>query len=92
MDVEGCIWAAHWGGGAPRRYTSQRDLDRVIELPLRQPPACAFGVARAQRPVHQYGARGARRPASLSGFPARAARYRPRTGAAALPQMKLPMT
>lgn len=43
VDAEGCVWVALWGGGQIRRYTPEGALDRVIELPVRQPTACAFG-------------------------------------------------
>jgi sugar lactone lactonase YvrE len=32
-----------WGGSAVRRYTAQGKPDLVIELPVRQVTACAFG-------------------------------------------------
>ena len=43
VDVDGCLWNAEYKGGRVVRYTPAGEIDTVIELPVSQPTACAFG-------------------------------------------------
>jgi sugar lactone lactonase YvrE len=43
IDQENGIWVALWGGGAVHRYDAQGRLDLVVDLPVSNVTACAFG-------------------------------------------------
>lgn len=43
VDVLGGLWSAEYGGWRVVRYTPTGTIDRVIELPVAQVAACAFG-------------------------------------------------
>jgi sugar lactone lactonase YvrE len=43
VDREGGVWVALWGGSAVHRYAPAGTLDAVLELPVTQVTACAFG-------------------------------------------------
>jgi L-arabinonolactonase len=43
VDVDGCVWSAHWGSGRVVRYTPDGRIDRTIHVPTRQPSCVCFG-------------------------------------------------
>jgi L-arabinonolactonase len=43
VDVDGCVWSAHWGAGCIVRYTPDGRIDRTLEVPTRQPSCVCFG-------------------------------------------------
>jgi sugar lactone lactonase YvrE len=49
LDAEGGIWVGLWGGSQVRRYHPDGRLDAVVELPVTQVTACAFGGAQLDR-------------------------------------------
>lgn len=45
IDVDGCLWSAHFNGWCVTRYDPRGNIDRVINLPVRCVTSCAFGGA-----------------------------------------------
>jgi sugar lactone lactonase YvrE len=43
VDVDGCVWSAHWGAGCVVRYTPDGRIDRTIQVPACQPTCVCFG-------------------------------------------------
>jgi xylono-1,5-lactonase len=43
VDTEGCLWLAHFGGFRVTRFTPKGEIERVIELPVRNVTSVAFG-------------------------------------------------
>jgi L-arabinonolactonase len=43
VDVDGCVWSAHWGAGRIVRYTPDGRIDRTIAVPTSQPSCVCFG-------------------------------------------------
>ncbi|WP_030670226.1 SMP-30/gluconolactonase/LRE family protein [Streptomyces sp. NRRL B-1347] len=67
VDAAGCVWVALWDGAQIRRYTPGGTLDRVVELPVPRPTACAFG-GQDLRDLYVTTARvGRRRPHPMAG-------------------------
>ncbi|MGW2560843.1 SMP-30/gluconolactonase/LRE family protein [Streptomyces sp. NPDC001514] len=67
VDADGCVWVALWDGAAIRRYTPDGTLDRVVELPVRRPTACAFGGPGLRHLYITTARTGLTRPHPLSG-------------------------
>jgi L-arabinonolactonase len=42
VDVDGCVWSAHWGAGCVVRYTPDGRIDRTLQVPTRQPTCVCF--------------------------------------------------
>jgi sugar lactone lactonase YvrE/DNA-binding IclR family transcriptional regulator len=43
VDVEGCIWSAHWNGWQVVRYAPDGRLMQTVPLPVPRPTNCVFG-------------------------------------------------
>jgi L-arabinonolactonase len=43
IDADGCLWNAQWNGGRVVRYQPDGSIDRVVEVPCRNPTSLAFG-------------------------------------------------
>ena len=43
VDIEGCLWSAHFAGGQVTRYSPEGDILKVIHLPVRNVTSCIFG-------------------------------------------------
>jgi sugar lactone lactonase YvrE len=43
VDVDGCVWSAHWGAGRIVRYTPAGQVDRTLTVPTCQPSCVCFG-------------------------------------------------
>ncbi len=42
VDVDGCVWSAHWGAGQVVRYTPDGRIDRTIQVPTRHCTCVCF--------------------------------------------------
>lgn len=46
VDADGCVWNAEYGAGRVVRYTPAGKVDRVIDVPAKNPTCCCFGGAK----------------------------------------------
>ena len=46
VDADGCLWNAQWNGGRVVRYAPTGRIDRVVQMPIRNPTCVAFGGAK----------------------------------------------
>jgi sugar lactone lactonase YvrE len=45
VDAEGCLWNAEYGAARVVRYRPDGEIDRVIDVPPKEPTCCCFGGA-----------------------------------------------
>jgi sugar lactone lactonase YvrE len=43
IDADGCLWNAQWNGWRIARHKPDGTIDRVVEMPCRNPTSLAFG-------------------------------------------------
>jgi L-arabinonolactonase len=43
IDADGCLWNAQWNGGRVVRFRPDGSIDRIVEVPCRNPTSLAFG-------------------------------------------------
>jgi sugar lactone lactonase YvrE len=43
VDVEGCLWSAHFAGSKVTRYSPAGEILSIVELPVANVTSCAFG-------------------------------------------------
>ncbi len=43
VDVEGCLWSAHFAGGKVTRYSPAGEILHTVRLPVQNVTSCAFG-------------------------------------------------
>jgi sugar lactone lactonase YvrE len=43
IDEDGFLWNARWGGSAIIRFAPDGSVDRIIDVPVKQPTSCVFG-------------------------------------------------
>lgn len=85
MDEEGCLWSAEYGGWRVVRYATTGAIDRVIELPVAQVAACAFGGPRL-RTLYVTTARQKLRAEDLASQPLAGAVFAVPAGVAGIPE------
>lgn len=87
VDADGCVWNAQWNGGRVIRYTPTGKIDRVIELPVRNPTCVAFGGS-AFEVLYVTTARYHMKPEEIEAEPLAGALFAVSTGVTGLPGKK----
>jgi sugar lactone lactonase YvrE len=43
LDAQGFLWNARWGASCIIRYAPDGAIERIIDVPVKQPTSCVFG-------------------------------------------------
>src|SRR6266446_747788 len=89
VDADGCLWNAQWNGRRVVRYTPNGQIDRIIEIPVRNPTCVAFGGADLEV-LYITTARYRMKPDELEAEPLAGALFAMRPGVSGLAAKKFP--
>jgi L-arabinonolactonase len=89
VDADGCLWNAQWNGRRVVRYTPDGQIDRIIEIPVRNPTCVAFGGADLEV-MYITTARYHMKPDELEAEPLAGALFAMRPGVSGLAAKKFP--
>jgi sugar lactone lactonase YvrE len=67
IDEEGYLWNARWGAGEIVRFAPDGSVDRIIEVPVRQPTSCVFGGTDRKTLYVTSASHGLEKPGPLDG-------------------------
>jgi sugar lactone lactonase YvrE len=67
IDENGFLWNARWGAGEIIRFAPDGSVDRIIEVPVRQPTSCVFGGPERKTLYVTSASHGLERPGPLDG-------------------------
>jgi L-arabinonolactonase len=89
VDADGYLWNAQWNGRRVVRYTPNGQIDRIIEIPIRNPTCVAFGGADLEV-LYITTARYRMKPYELEAEPLAGALFAVRPGVSGLAAKKFP--